>query len=361
MRKDISNQTTHYLTTTIISLVFFCLLPACNRKKPVKPIPAFYHWQTRFQTGPLASALMTDLVVRKLYIKCFDVDWDFQKKEPVALATLEPMTNLSGKVEFIPAIFITNRTLINISEQDIPDLALKISRKLDQQLQAFSRQTIREIQFDCDWTRLTRAKYFHFLETMKSYYNIKGISLSATIRLHQIKYPDDTGVPPVKRGMLMYYNMGKVEELNTINSILDNQVGKKYLSKLRQYNLPLDVALPLYQWGVLFRNGKMIKLINQLSKKDLEDPSRFVKKGHYWEVRKSTYLKGYYLYKSDLIRLERSELPQLILAADLLSRQLKKENRSIAFYHLDESVLGNFREKDLQEIIDAFATENEID
>ncbi len=186
----------------------------------------------------------------------------------------------------------------------------------------------------------------------------EGIVLSATIRLHQIKYFQKTGVPPVQRGMLMYYNMGEVQNVNAINSILDNQVGRQYLANLRDYPLPLDVALPLFQWGVLFRNNRMIKLINQLEVGDLSDIQRFAKKGeNTWKVVKSTYLNGYYLYKNDLIRLEKVQLEQLAEAALLLQSKLRRADRNVVFYHLDSKVILHFSVGNLERVIDVFKFE----
>jgi len=183
------------------------------------------------------------------------------------------------------------------------------------------------------------------------------IRLSATIRLHQIKYVEKTGVPPVERGMLMYYNMGKVQEETTENSILDNQIGQQYIAKLKDYPLPLDLALPLFQWGVLFRANKMIKLLNQLDAIELADPNRFRKVDeNHWEIIKSTYLDGVYLYKNDEIRLEKSTVDELNIAADLLEQQLKREDRSIVFYHLDSAVLMNFEVEALDSILLKFGT-----
>jgi len=159
----------------------------------------------------------------------------------------------------------------------------------------------------------------------------------------------------------MYYNMGNVQKETTNNSILDNTIGAKYLSQLADYPLPLDLALPLFQWGVLFRNNKMIKLLNQLTASELRDSQRFMKidKNH-WEVIKSTYLNGIYLYKNDHIRLEKSELPDLEVAADLLQKQLKIDNRTIAFYHLDSTLIQQFEVVDLKAIIGKFEGEEEM-
>ena len=264
-------------------------------------------------------------------------------------------TPLPQEMELVPTVFITNRTLVQIPNDEIPDLANKMVEKLQGQLKDLPQQVVQEIQIDCDWTQSTKVKYFTLLALLNTSFKSKRIKLSATIRLHQIKYAAKTGIPPVARGMLMYYNMGDVQDSATQNSILDNAIGQKYLQQLADYPLPLDVALPLFQWGVLFRNGKMIKLFNQLMETALSDDQRFTKVDHnHWEVIKSTYLNGVYLYTGDKIRLEKVSFKALERASELLQQQLKKDNRSIVFYHLDEAVVQQFEQQRLQSIVNNF-------
>ncbi len=341
-----------------MSLLF--LFNNCQSKE-IEITPAFYHWQTKLHLSEYEKAYLSNLSSQKIYPKFFDVDWDFNQQKPIALASLIVSDELPKALILVPTVFITNRTLVQLSTDELPDLANKIVQKLTNQIALFPNTTIQEIQFDCDWTQSTKSNYFELLALLNQAFKPKGIRLSATIRLHQIKYAQKTGVPPVERGMLMYYNMGNVQKETTNNSILDNTIGAKYLSQLADYPLPLDLALPLFQWGVLFRNNKMIKLLNQLTASELRDSQRFMKidKNH-WEVIKSTYLNGIYLYKNDHIRLEKSELPDLEVAADLLQKQLKIDNRTIAFYHLDSTLIQQFEVVDLKAIIGKFEGEEEM-
>ena len=66
--------------------------------------------------------------------------------------------------------------------------------------------------------------------------------LSATIRLHQLKFIGESGIPPVDKGLLMCYNMGDLHRLRISNSILETAELKKYIKQLSVYPLKLDVA-----------------------------------------------------------------------------------------------------------------------
>lgn len=363
---SISEQTSKLLSRLEVCfqlrliVFFFFIITFFSCKETSLPaaqiMPAFYHWQTNIDLSPLEKDCLQNLNISKIYPKFFDVDWDFNRQKPTALATLEVSTDLPDTLEIVPTIFITNRTFVQLPQTKIEDLADKIYQKLNGQMTQFEHQEIQEIQFDCDWTASTKDKYFLLLKMLNKHFISEGIFLSATIRLHQIKYAQKTGIPPVQRGMLMYYNMGKVQSRETENSILDNTIGRQYLEHLADYPLPLDIALPLFQWGVLFRNGELIKLINQLSESALVDKERFVKlRPNTWEVRKSTYLNGYYLYEQDIIRLEKVIFSELHFAAKILNSKAKKENRTVVFYHLEEEIIQNFSAEELSEIWGVFA------
>jgi len=148
---------------------------------------------------------------------------------------------------------------------------------------------------------------------------------------------------------LMFYNMGELKKWESNNSILDLEIARKYLINFEQYPLSLDLALPIFSWGVLFRDGAMIKLLNQLDKDALQDSERFVERDeNRYEVIKSTYLKGHYIYKGDQIRLEISKMDELRRACELLNKYLIDERRSVVFYHLDTMVIKQFPYEQIQ-------------
>lgn len=314
--------------------------------------PAFYHWQTQLKLTATERNYLDSIGAKKLYAKFFDVDWDAETSRPVPLAAIEMDTTRLGGLEIVPTIFITNRTLLNMNMQEVEILAGRISQKI----KSISPQPPHEVQFDCDWTPTTQAKFFLLLERFKE--KMPDATLSATIRLHQLKYPEKTGIPPVDRGMLMCYNMGDLDDWATENSILDLQVFKSYLPNRQPdlgYPLPLDVALPLFRWGVLFREGRLIKLLNNLSEADLQDVSRFKKSAlNRYEVVKSTYLQAHYLYAGDLLRLEQVSQGELEAAAAMLGKLHGTPEITVAFYHLDTSVMQFFPQEKIRAVLERF-------
>lgn len=330
----------------ILILVFSYIMSGCSEEKVRTVNTAFYHWQTDFDLSDFEKGFLQETKTEKLYVKFFDVDWN--GKEVVPLASLNVKNGDRVGREIVPTIFITNRTFKQLDEAGIEDLAQRISDKIKRIFEDFTDIKLREIQFDCDWSESTRAAYFSFLKSMNIKLSEENIQLSATIRLHQIKFFEQTGVPPVARGMLMFYNTGELRNIETINSILDVETAKKYLVNFENYPLPLDLALPLFRWGVLFREGKMIRLLNGLSEADLRDTTFFhqTAKQRFF-VNKNTYLAGHYIYKKDRIRLETITPEKLDSVVQLIRPIWSTNDFALTFYHIDSTVIQQFSSKSL--------------
>ncbi len=356
VKKSLPNLLSLSVCIIIALIIFGCknTSPSSNSTLTTTHL-GFYHWQTNLDVSTKETQYLDSLSINRCYVKFFDVDWDFQKQQASSHASLEVSTTLPDTIQIVPTVFITNRTFQHIPNTEIEMLSGRIAGKILEQCKNFPTHNIRLIQIDCDWSLSTKAAYFSFLKSLQDQLSEKEIQLSATIRLHQIKYVNKTGIPPVAKGLLMFYNMGEVGNPKTINSILDLTIAKKYTASLDQYPLPLDLGLPLFQWGVLFRNGKMIQLINQLQDTELADTTRFVAASPLqWKVLKDTYLNGLFLYEGDLIRLERVTKKELLAAAELLQPYFSGKEFDLLFYHLEESVLANFSVADLKEIEQAF-------
>lgn len=322
------------------ALLLLIGLSACRPEAPPPPRPAiaFYHWRTALALNADERRWLDTLAVDRLYVKVFDIDWSAEHQQPIPLAALEWDTaRRPAALTIVPVVFITNRSLQHLTG-DPGDLAARLLAKVTERL---AGTPFDELQIDCDWTAGTRTVYFELLRALRRQLPA-GTTLSATIRLHQLRYPEQTGVPPIDRGLLMYYNMGDVDEWAESNSILNLHKAAAYL-RGDAYPLPLDLALPLFRWGVVFRQRKLLKLINNLEAADLADRRRFATTGPgRYRVLESTYLGGYYLYRDDEIRLEAIAAAALYAAAAQWRDYAGSPPARIIFYHLDSVVLKSF-------------------
>ena len=258
------------LITVLVSIT----IVSCNEKRKDRQIErSFYYWKSVLNLTEFERRRLDSLDVKTIYLKFFDVDWDEEGKKPVPVAKLQaPRGKLQGGISIIATVFITNACIQKIDSSQIEKLAENIYSLIVEIKESIGLDSIPEIQIDCDWTETSKEKYFRLLNNIKlqitnssSEASAKeGTKLSCTIRLHQVKYISKSGIPPVDRGLLMCYNMGNLKDPATKNSILETDELKKYTGNLSNYPLPLDIALPLFDWKVLYRNNFYTGLIQNL-------------------------------------------------------------------------------------------------
>jgi len=329
--------------------MILCFLSSCNEKREPRQIdPSFYYWKSVLNLTNFEKQKLDSLKVKTIYIKFFDVAWDEAMRKPVPVAKFQNTNPIQLKgFSIIPTVFITNECIQKIDHSQTKTLAEKIMGLLRSLITETDFDSIPEVQIDCDWTETTKEKYFLLLNNTKQ--KTPNTKLSCTIRLHQIKFLTKTGVPPVDRGLLMCYNMGNLKNPDTKNSILETEELKKYIGNLSNYPLPLDVAFPLFNWKVLYRNNQYSGLIQNLP--DAAFTNSFTNQtGNRYQVLKDTLLQGYDLRKGDMLRDEQSDIKEIFSAANAISRHLKNTALRVSLYHLDSVILSKYSTHELESI-----------
>jgi hypothetical protein len=323
-------------------LLLLCtgLFAAC-RQHP-KPI-SFYYWKTRFQLKPVEREVLQQEAVNALYVRYFDVDFEPSASTPAPVSPIQLDSSIR-RYTVVPVIFIKNRTFERTDSAMVPWLAKNVLYLVA----AISRSqglTPREIQFDCDWTERTRDKYFNFIRQFQA---VSGKTISATIRLHQVKYKERTGIPPVDYGVLMYYNMGAITG-DDRNSIYEKSTASRYNSYIKSYPLPLDVALPIFSWGLTVRDGKVTQLLNKLDAAALQNDSNITRiDDNRFRVNHACFKEGYYFRENDEIKLERVPESNLLDIAQQVNSYSNHRINKLIFYDLDSNNLVHY-EKDVFE------------
>lgn len=326
--------------------VILCFFISCQQQE--KPSISFYYWKTIFRLSPKEKNTLTANEVKRIYIRYFDIDLSPQNQKPFPRTPIRFEEKTSG-FEIIPVVYIKNSVMLD-KNLDVLDLAQKTNNFI-QQINSKNNIAIQEIQIDCDWTLKSKDNYMRFIEAFKKVSNKK---LSATIRLHQIKYFKKTKIPNVDRGVLMYYNMGKIA-VDSLNSIYDYNIANRYLSSLKNYPLPLDIALPLYSWGIHIRDAKIIGLRNKIDTNNLKNNNSFVLTKHNWfTVISSNFQNGVYYKKNDQIKIETISRTDLLEMANNLDKNISQNPKEIIFYDLDEFNFKNYEDGFFKEIIDCF-------
>jgi hypothetical protein len=345
----------HALPFALCFLLLSLYLSGCTQH-PIKEVTrGVYFWKTNFSLNKEEINWIKKNDIRKIYLRFFDVDWNPQINAALPVGDVSIITRDYSETEIIPVIFITNRTFRNIPDSLIPELTANIHKKIFNKLSLFNVKAIREIQMDCDWTKLTKDKYFRLLGLLQELCRSKKIDITATIRLHQVKFSRETGVPPVKAGALMFYNMSDVSNIRTINSIFDAHIAGSYLSNFSSYQLHLDVILPAFSWGCVFRKSELKNLINGLSDSSLTHNENFIRVvENFYCVRRDCRLNGINLSKGDYLRIEHIDPGITLKAAKMLSPHLSDNSFTVSLYNFNDELINNYGNEDVAKIFSAF-------
>lgn len=291
-----------FICLGIIAAVFF-IQPPSNK---LSPKISYYYWKNSYRVTDLT---LSESKPYQLYVKFLDIGYS-NKREVISTQFIN-----KPKANTVPVVYLDNRVLQN---DGIEPLLQIIRKKID-------ATHYHSLQIDCDWSLSTQKRYFSLLrELSKDYQN-----LSATIRLHQVKYFQKTGVPPVKIGVLMYYNMSNIQDITTKNYILDLAVAKRYHVNFDQYPLPLNLALPLYHQIRVIRQQKVVTI---LTGKDLNMDKLVQISANKYKVKQAHYLQNNYLYTDDILLVDQVNKADLQAAARTLKPLIQPYE--IIFYEL---------------------------
>lgn len=333
----------------------FFLLPfaGCKPEQQHKVSPAFYYWKTNFRMGNYEQQLMQQTGSKTLYIRLFDVDWEEQTAQPLPIGMLSPSSLPDPSLTCIPVVFITQRCLYRLQEKDLPELTARIARLMEALCSGLKIRPP-EIQIDCDWTRQSATLYFSLLRQLKAQAFLAGKKMSCTIRMHQVKYTTSSGIPPVDRGLLMVYNMGNLKKYGPANSILDVKDARDYMKNIQQYPLPLDIALPLYHWAVLFEHKSFKGIVYNVSDQDFKSRDLIRLQGDLYRIRNNTRAGGYAFTAGTEIRFEQPGTEALLDIAGYISPRINDTAFRVAFFHLDSMALRDFSAGDISHILQKF-------
>ena len=327
---------------------------------------AFYHWKTTVALSHEDSTMLRETGCKKLYVNFFDVvpnrDTDKFKYPAVPGAHTEDLKELPKDMEIIPVVYVTNEAMLKMDSAEVPLMAEKICRKLSRFVKWGGIDSIRELQMDCDWTHSSRDKYFYLLKEIKRISQVP--TLSATIRLYQYKYFKKAGVPPVDKGVLMFYHMNAVRDFDSKELILDVEEGKKYMTSA-VYPLHLDYALPLfsemlvpqYRWLGYYSDVRTAsfystKIFNRLVQE--HKLQKIDSTANEYRVMQHLDLGNESIWQGSTVKLEVTDKEQLKKAADLLSKHANSDTFNVIFFHLDRNANSTFTPNEVKDIISRF-------
>lgn len=332
-----------YKKTGIFLLLIFmvcCGKPTGN--KEVENTISFYYWKTAFHLKDKEREYLKDFNSSKLYVRYLDIGLKNGKAIPIA-----PIQFKDSLVEqnIIPVVYIKNEVMLK-KDINLGQLAHQIVDFIGQ-IDKKNNLSTQEIQLDCDWTLQSKQAFFSLIDHIRKSSNKR---ISCTIRLHQIKYANKTGVPNVDYGVLMYYNMSTISK-DTLNSIYNRKVANSYIGNLKNYPLPLSYALPIYSWVVISQNSKVVGLLNGLNLEDLQSNADLVGRAeNIFVAQKQTMVKNKLIQKGQELKLEHIKEQQLQEMIQDLKQNAQSATLDILLYDLNEINLSRYEKKTLQDL-----------
>lgn len=336
IREYISNRASdnlkgHNIILWISHILITICFVSCSPDFP-KPSVSFYYWKTEFKLSKKEEAVLKDNQVNKLYVRYFDVG--LKDKSPIPIALINFIEK--PKIAVIPVVYIKNKVLLE--QIDIRKLAKDILT-LVYNTSVKQNITYNQLQLDCDWTLNTKSSFFKLIKHCKE---LSKKEITSTIRLHQVKHSAKTGIPDVNKGVLMYYNMGKIAA-DSLNSIYERDIAIRYIQALKRYPLELNVALPIYNWGVHIRENKVIGLLNKINLKHfLSDTSFKVLQTNLITAKRNILKAGYFFKKGDNIKIEAIKKVDIEEMIDDLSYHMNIPPKEIIFFDLDDHNLDEY-------------------
>ena len=110
---------------------------------------------------------------------------------------------------------------------------------------------------------------------------------------------------------------------------------------IEEYPIKMDIALPLYSWGIVSNHVGKKKLINALTINDLSQNKNFKKISETeFEVLEDDFYFGVYLSKRFKIKIEEISQNQLDEVKHFLDKKLDHYN--IIYYHLDSKFVDKY-------------------
>ncbi len=378
------------MRNTVIILLFL-VLNGMGCVKDHDVIRSFCYWKTDLYFQEEDDSLINKIGVKHMYVRFFDVDWNPYSKEALPVATIGNVWFNENAPEITPSVFITNNVVLNTDKKQLDSLAVRIAKRVQEvghkinerkaermasaivypkdyykqkDFKSLNYDSVRsselsklkvdfkEILIDCDWTEKSKKNYFYLLSQIKKQF--PEAKIAATIRLWQYKYAAKAGTPPVDKGLLMCYNIAKPDDFQTKNSIGTSNELQQYITH-SNYQLKLDIALPLYSWAVVFRGNQFKGILSDYG--NIMNDTIKLKKitDHKYLLQDDILVGQSYLRNGDEIRIEKISDAELEKMISIVKNKIQIDNQTkITFFSFDKKYIKDYGIQNISKYYESF-------
>ena len=375
----------------IVLVALLVILSSASCEKEHDVIRSFCYWKTDMDFQESEDSLVKKMDVQHMYVRFFDVDYNPYSKESLPVATIQDISLNKSNPEITPSIFITNEVVLKSDTKQLDSLAVRMARRIEQiakkmndrkaesnaynivypkdyykqkDFKALNYDSVKkaesaklkidfkEILIDCDWTEKSHKNYFYLLKQIKKQY--PNSKIAATIRLWQYKYATKAGIPPVDKGLLMCYNITKPDDFQTKNSIGTSEELSQYITH-SDYKLKLDIALPLYSWGVAFRGNQFKGILSDYDRL-MKNTIKVKKTSEDKYVLQDDVLIGQtYLRNGDEIRIEKISDNEIDKMISIIKNKIQIDNQTkVTFFSFDKKYINDYGTENISNFYASF-------
>lgn len=331
-----------FVSAAILAIISI-LAPSCSTKNTDgEPTHAVYHWKSGVYLGDAEKEFIAGHNVKKVYLRFFDIreSFDYRAVPDAEVRTFQ--SDFPNGTEIVPCVFVTLEALDNMANRE-KEYARKIYNRIDAKCKN-GNISFNEIQLDCDWTETTRNTFFNLCKELKALTETHNKKLSATIRLHQLSQPN----PDIDRGVLMVYNVGELKNPKETNSILRSDIVKQYLDNAPEYQIPLDVAYPVFSWGAVFNGTKFRRLTRIDGDPDTMPELKRLHDNIY--TLQSNISQDVDIDYLQTVRYEMASFDEIMKAKRLVEDYLGYKPENTILYHLDDKQFSKYTPDQIRQI-----------
>ncbi len=320
-------------------------------------IPSAFRWKNNHWLEGGEEQTITRNGIQRVYHKLVDIDWNpANGAHPVSFVRVPyQWRDYSGdggwwtdKVELVPCIYITNNTFLKLDDAGTDLLARNLLRKLRMELP----EKVHGVLLDCDWSAKTKDRFFRLTRIMN---DSLEVPLTVTVRLHQYAQPAKTGVPPADRGLLMPYNVGTITDPGDVNSIFDRATAEPYFAHAKPYPLPLDIGLPAFSWGVQFRNGAFVGVLQDQQVQDALSLGLLTGETNgTLQVTQENNEHMPQLHLGDVVRVERMTPEVIAQVTELARKAVNSDTLAVAYFELGTGTFQRMSKAEVKAGFDRF-------
>ncbi|MEO1807589.1 MAG: hypothetical protein AAFU33_22435 [Bacteroidota bacterium] len=267
----------------------------------------YFSQESRKPNAQERELLKSGQQLQKVYLPLFQVDWDWRQEAPVPLK--------SQKINYdvfpphyvcVPIISGTGRMLDRLTPEDQDQLIEQMVLRIQSLTQ---KEKLQEILLQISWHSGNFPALSYLIEELRAKLDVR---VGIVLPLHYLRFGNETGVPPADFAVLNLYDQLSLQVISEKESIISTGLIQPYLMGFSQYALPIEVAIPSGNWGLVIRNNEPMVILPSVRRALFDDPYAFRFLDEYLiKVQRDTYFQGLYLKKGDFIRIDVIRMTQL--------------------------------------------------